>query len=186
MVGLTQLLLPILVSAVFVFIASSVIHMFLGWHKSDYLAVPNQDRAMETMRPLAIPPGDYMLPRPASMAEMKTPEFAEKMKRGPVVMMTVMPGGSTAMGKQLTSWFVYCAVVSLFAAYITSRALPAAAVYLQVFRFAGATAFMGYSLALWQMSIWYRRAWGTTIRSTVDGLIYALITGATFGWLWPR
>jgi hypothetical protein len=186
MVGLNQLWLPILLSAVFVFIASSLIHMFLPWHKSDYLAVPNQDRAMETMRTLSIPPGDYMMPRPASMAEMKTPEFAEKMKRGPVVMMTVMPGGSTAMGKQLTSWFFYCAVVSLFAAYITSRALPAAAVYLQVFRFAGATAFMGYALALWQMSIWYRRAWGTTIKSTIDGLVYALITGATFGWLWPR
>jgi hypothetical protein len=55
-----------------------------------------------------------------------------------------------------------------------------------VFRFAGTTAFIGYSVALWQMSIWYRRAWSTTIKATVDGLIYALLTAGVFGWLWPR
>jgi hypothetical protein len=42
------------------------------------------------------------------------------------------------------------------------------------------------SLALYQMTIWYRRALGTTFRSTVDGLVYALLTAGTFGWLWPR
>jgi hypothetical protein len=185
MVGLHQLWLPILLSAVFVFIASSIIHMFSPWHKSDYPAVPNQDRVMDALRAFAIPAGDYMLPRPASTAEMKSPEFAEKMKRGPVVIMTIMPNASTAMGKQLSSWFVYCVVVSLFAAYIASRALTPAAEYLQVFRFVGATAFIGYSLALWQLSIWYRRAWSTTIKATIDGLIYACLTAGTFGWLWP-
>jgi hypothetical protein len=77
-------------------------------------------------------------------------------------------------------------VVEIFAAYIAGRALSAGAPYLHVFRFAGATAFVGYSLALWQMSIWYRRAWSSTIKATVDGLIYALLTGGVFGWLWPR
>jgi hypothetical protein len=45
---------------------------------------------------------------------------------------------------------------------------------------------MGYAVALWQMSIWYRRAWSTTFKATVDGLVYALLTAGTFGWLWPR
>ena len=76
--------------------------------------------------------------------------------------------------------------VSLFAAYVASRALPVGAQYLDIFRFIGATSFIGYSLALWQMSIWYRRAWSTTVKATVDGLIYALLTAGTFGWLWPR
>ena len=58
--------------------------------------------------------------------------------------------------------------------------------YLDAFRFAGATAFIGYTLALWQMSIWYRRAWSMTIKSTFDGLIYSLLTAGAFGWLWPR
>lgn len=186
MVGLHQLWLPILLSAVFVFIASSIIHMLLPWHKSDYPMLPNQDRVMDALRGLSIPPGDYMIPRPANRDEMRSPEFAEKMKRGPVVVMTVIANPSMAMGKTLVQWFFYCAVVSLFAAYITSRALPAAAEYLQVFRFAGATAFIGYTLALWQLSIWYHRAWSMTIKSTFDGLIYACLTAGTFGWLWPK
>ena len=185
MVGLHQLWLPILLSAVFVFIASSVIHMFSPWHKDDYLQVPNQDRAQETLRSLAIPPGDYMLPRPASMEDMRSPAFAERMKAGPVVIMTVMPPGPVTMGKQLTLWFVYLVVVNLFAAYIAGRALPPSTEYLQVFRFIGAAAFIGYTAALWQMSIWYHRSWGTTIKSSVDGLIYASLVAGTFGWLWP-
>ena len=91
-----------------------------------------------------------------------------------------------SMGRNLALWFVYCAVISGFAAYVTGRALPSGTVYLQVFRFAGATAFIGYSAALWQMSIWYHRSWLTTIKATVDGLIYASLTAGVFGWLWPR
>jgi hypothetical protein len=183
--SLTALWLPILLSAVLVFVVSSLIHMMTPWHKSDYPTLANEDRVMDALRPFAIPPGDYMAPRPSSPEEMRSPAFAEKIKKGPVFMMTVMPG-SMAMGKQLTGWFVYAVVVGLFAAYVAGRALPPGAAYLQVFRFVGVTAFIGYAVALWQMSIWYRRAWLTTIKATVDGLIYALLTAGTFGWLWPR
>ncbi|MBW8838613.1 MAG: hypothetical protein JF602_01975, partial [Gemmatimonadetes bacterium] len=83
-------------------------------------------------------------------------------------------------------WFAYCVAVGVWAAYIAGRGLAPGTVYLQVFRFAGGTAFIGYTLALWQMSIWYRRAWSTTIKATIDGLIYACLTAGAFGWLWPR
>ncbi len=186
MTGLAMLWLPILLSSLLVFIVSSLIHMFTPWHKGDYTKVPNEDRVMDALRPLAIPPGDYMVPRASSRQEMRSPEFADKMKQGPVLMLTVMPSGPTSMGKNLVLWFLYSAAVGLFAAYVAGRALPVGAAYLHVFRFAGVTAFVGYSVALWQMSIWYRRAWSTTIKATVDGLIYALLTAGTFGWLWPR
>jgi hypothetical protein len=127
-----------------------------------------------------------MVPRPSSRKDVGSPEFAEKLKNGPVMVLTVLPNGPFSMGRNLGLWFVYCVVVEIFAAYIAGRALSAGAPYLHAFRFAGATAFVGYSLALWQMSIWYRRAWSTTIKATVDGLIYALLTGGVFGWLWPR
>jgi hypothetical protein len=185
MTGLSALWLPILLSAVLVFVASSLIHMASPWHKSDYPKMPNEDQVMDALRPLAIPPGDYFFPRPGQREDMRSPAFAEKVKKGPVVLMTVMPGGM-AIGRNLVMWFLYVVVMSAFAAYVAGRALPPGAVYLQVFRFAGATAFIGYSAALWQMSIWYRRAWLTTIKSTVDGLIYASLTAGVFGWLWPR
>ena len=94
--------------------------------------------------------------------------------------------GPVGMGKNLMIWFVYAVVVGVFAGYVAGRALPVGAPYLAAFRFAGTVAFVGYALALWQMSIWYRRAWTTTIKATIDGLIYALLTAVSFGWLWPR
>jgi hypothetical protein len=186
MTGLHSLWLPILLSAVFVFIASSTIHMLSPWHKSDYPRMPNEDKVLEALRPFAIPPGDYMVPRPATRQDLKSPEFMEKMNKGPVMVVTILPNGPFSMGRNLALWFVYLLVVGVFSGYIAGRALPPGAAYLHVFRFAGAVAFVGYSLALWQMSIWYRRAWSTTIKATVDGLIYALLTAGTFAWLWPH
>jgi hypothetical protein len=185
MIGLGALWLPILVSAVLVFIASSIIHMGPFWHRSDYPKVPNEDRVMEALRPLAIPPGDYLVPRAADSREMRTPEFTKKMNDGPVLVLTVMPGGPFNIARNLGLWFLYVLVISAFAAYVAGRSLPAGTEYLRVFRIAGATAFAGYALALWQMSIWYWRAWSSTVKATVDGLIYALLTGGAFGWLWP-
>ena len=186
MVPITSLWIPILVSAALVFVVSSVIHMLLPVHKGDFRKLPNEDEALEAMGKLGIEPGDYMFPQCSSMGEMKDPKFLAKMEKGPVGMLTIMPSGPPAMGASLGLWFVYCAVVGLFAAYVAGRALPAGAHYLAVFRFAGVTAFVGYSLALWQSTIWYKRSAWTTLKSTIDGLVYALCTAGVFGWLWPR
>ena len=186
MTELQALWLPILLSSVIVFVVSSVIHMATPWHKSEYPKVPDEEKVMAALRPLAIPPGDYMVPRASSMKEMGSPEFVEKLRNGPVLILTVLPNCAMQMGKSLALWFLYSLVVGIFAAYVAGRALPAGADYLSVFRFASVTAFAGYALALWQMSIWYRRSWLTTFKATVDGLIYALLTAGTLGWLWPR
>ncbi|HEX2835236.1 MAG TPA: hypothetical protein VHW00_19640 [Thermoanaerobaculia bacterium] len=186
MTGIVALWLPIVLSAVIVFVASSIIHMFHLWHRNDYPQVPNQDAVRDALRPLAIPPGDYMIPRAHTAKEMREPAFQKKVEEGPVIVMTVLPNGPFNMTRNLILWFVYLLIVSTFAAYISGRALRPGTHYLEVFRFAGATAFIGYSVALWQMSIWYRRAWSMTIKATIDGLIYALLTAGTFGWLWPR
>ena len=186
MVGISSLVLPIVLSSVVVFIISSLIHTLTKWHNSDYPKMENEDKVMDALRPLNIPPGDYVVPRPMDTKDMRSPEFDEKMKKGPVAMLTVWPNGPTNMGRALVLWFLYSLVVNVFAAYVTGRALPTGAMYLQVFRFAGTTAFIGYSLALWQMYIWYHRSLVTTLKSTVDGLIFALFTAGVFGWLWPR
>lgn len=185
MVSLTALWLPILLSAVFVFVVSSIIHMLLGYHASDFRGVPSEDQVRDALRPFNIPPGEYVVPHAADPKAMGTPEFQEKMTAGPVAFLTVMPNEVPRMGGQLAQWFVYCLLVGVFAAYISGRALGADAHYLAVFRFAGATAFAGYSLALLQHSIWYRRSWSNTLKSVFDGLVYALVTAGTFGWLWP-
>lgn len=185
MVPVLSLWLPILLSAVIVFVASSVIHMVLGYHNKDFAKVPAEDEVMDALRPFDIPPGEYVIPHAGSSDAFKSPEFQERMKRGPVAFLNVLESGPPKMGKSLAQWFVYCVVVGVFAAYVAGRALGPGADYLSVFRFAGTTAFVGYALALWQNSIWYRRAWSTTLKSTFDGLVYGLLTAGTFGWLWP-
>ena len=186
MVPILSLWIPILVSAILVFVASNILHMVLPFHKGDYGTLPNEDAIMEAMRRAGVKPGDYMMPRAGSMAAMKDPAFLEKLNKGPVASIIVGPNGPPNMGSLLGQWFLYCAVVSVFAAYIAGRALGPGAHYLAVFRFAGATAFIGYGLALWQDTIWYKKAWTTTLKNNVDALIYGCLTAGTFGWLWPR
>jgi len=186
MTGLLMLWLPILLSAVIIFILSSIIHMMSPWHKSDYPQMPQEDKVMDALRPLNIPPGDYVVPRPSSREEMRSPEFKDKMKKGPVIMFTVFPNGPSSIGTSLVLWFLFLVVIGFFTAYVAGRTLAISADFLHVFRLTGVTAFLGYSAALWQMSIWYRRAWMITIKATVDGLIYALLTAVTFAWLWPQ
>ena len=185
MVSILALWLPILVAGVIVFIASSILHMALPYHRTDYGRIQNEDDVMEAMRKAGVQPGDYMMPHCTSHNDLKNPAILEKFKKGPVAAMTVMPSGTPSMSGQLVQWFFYCVLVSILAAYIAGRALQPGAHYLSVFRFAGATAFFAYSIALWQDSIWYQKKWSTTLKNTFDGLIYGLLTGGTFGWLWP-
>jgi hypothetical protein len=177
--------LPILVSAVVVFVLSSVIHMLSPWHKNDYPRLANEDAAMDALRPLAIAPGEYMVPRPADRADMKSAAFAEKLKRGPVFIINMMPPGGMSMGRNLGLWFVYLIVVAGFAGHVAQAAGLVRGDDHRMFHTVGLSSLMGYAFALWQMSIWYRRPWTTTIKATVDGLIYAVVTAYVFVWLWP-
>ena len=185
MVPVLSLWLPILLSAVFVFAVSSVIHMMFQYHESDFEKLPNEDAFRDAVRPLAIPPGEYVVPKPDSPKDRTSDAYKAKLDKGPVLFLTVYPNGPISMGKSLVQWFLYGVVVSIFAAYIAGRALEPGVHYLEVFRFAGATAFAGYGLALLQASIWYRRKWSATLKNLFDALVYALVTAGTFGWLWP-
>lgn len=185
MVPLMALWLPILLAAVLVFVASSVIHMLLGYHGGDFAKLPEEDRVMEALRGAGVAPGEYVMPYAGSMKAMADPAFVEKQKRGPVAMLTVLPSGPPSMVRSLGLWFAYSVVVGIFAAYVAGRALGPDAEYMAVFRLAGTVAFVGYTLALWQGPVWFGRKWSTTLKNTFDGLVYALLTAGAFGWLWP-
>ena len=185
MVSVLSLWLPMLLSAVFVFIASSIIHMALTYHRTDLGQVPDEAKVMDALRPFNIPPGDYAMPCAADRKEMGTPEFIEKTKQGPVAFLTVLPNGPMTIGKSLGMWFGYSLVVGVIAGYTAGLTLGPDADYRVVFRIVSTVAFCGYSLAILQSTIWWYRGWGYTLRTMFDGLIYALLTGGTFGWLWP-
>ena len=186
MITIAALWLPILLSAVIVFVASTIIHMGPFWHRGDYPPMPRETEVLNALRPFGIPPGDYFIPRPSGMQEMRSREFKEKLSQGPVAVLTVMPNGMMSMRRNLVQWFVFVTVVSVFCAYIAGRTLPVGTPYPRVFQIVGATGFIGYALALCELSIWYRRSWSLTAKAALDGLIYGALTAGTFGWLWPR
>ncbi len=142
MVGLSALWMPIVVSAVFVFIALAIIHAMLGWHKSDMAAVPSEAKVMETLRGLNVQPGDYRFPFSNSVDEMKTPAWDEKMKQGPVGFMSIQPSGPMSMGKLFGQWFVYSLLIAVLAAYVTGRTHGMGAPFLDVFRVSAAVTFL--------------------------------------------
>ena len=185
MVSIASLWLPVLLSAVLVFVVSSIIHMLLTYHRSDSGPLPDEAGVAAALRPFEIPPGDYVMPHAGDSEDMASPEFAEKAKQGPVAFITVLSNQPLAIGRSLALWFGYSLVVGAVAGYVAGLTLGPGADYGVVFRVVATVAFAGYSLAILQNSIWWHRSWRYTLTTMFDGLIYALLTGGTFGWLWP-
>jgi hypothetical protein len=185
MAFLTELWLPILLSAVFVFIASSVLHMVLPIHKNDCKQMANEDAVLEALRSGGVQTGNYTFPWAASMKEMGSPEMMAKVKSGPCGFLTVLPPGGWNLGTSLISWFVFSLVIGTLVAYLSWHALGAGAAYLDVFRITGMAAILVYAVGHCHDSIWKGVNWGTTGKFAFDGVVYGLVTAGTFGWLWP-
>lgn len=185
-IPIVSLWLPIVLAAVLVFVASSVIHTLLGYHNTDFHELPQQDRVQDALAPLAIPPGDYVIPHAESAEARKSEEYRAKVEKGPVAFMTVIePAAVFNMGPLLVQWFAYLLLVGAVTAYVGGRTLPVGADYFSVFRLTGTVAFACYAMSLPQRSIWFSASWSSTLKSMFDGLLYGLLTAGTFGWLWP-
>lgn len=185
MVSLTALWLPILVSAVLAFVASSILHLVLKYHSTDYRKLPDEEVVVEAMRRANVPRGAYMFPAPDDPKDFATPEMRAKFEKGPVGILLVRSSGPPAMGKYMVQWFLFCLLVSVFSGYVAAHALGAGTEYLEVFRIVGTVAFMGYAFGDLVDTIWKSQQWSTTLKNLFDGLVYALLTAGVFGWLWP-
>ena len=185
MVSLTSLWLPILLAAIAVFVASSVIHMALKYHNSEFWQLPDEASILDRMRTAGVVPGFYSFPWAGSMKEYGSPEMLKKCEDGPIGTLNVVPSGPSAMGKALILWLIYSVVIGVFAAYLAGRTLPAGAHYLQVFRIVGCSSFMAYSFAHLSDAIWKQKPFSMCLKHVFDGLVYALLTAGVFGWLWP-
>lgn len=183
MVTLGALWLPILVAAVLVFLVSSAVWMVLPHHKGDFAKLPDEEAARDALSGAA--PGQYHVPHTPDREAFDSEEIQRKFREGPVAAVTVMPDGPPSMGKQMTQWFLYCAAVSLVAAYVAGRTLEPGAEYLEVFRVTGTVAWVAYGAGYVGDAIWFGRPWGFSLKMLADGLLYGLLTAGAFGWLWP-
>jgi hypothetical protein len=183
---LAQLWLPIVVAAALVFFVSSLVHMAFQIHKNDKKPLPGEDRVTEALRAAGVAPGEYVFPGICSMKEMATPEAQAKYQKGPVGLVTILPNGPPAIGKALIQWVLFSLAISALTAYIAWHALGPGVPYLRVFQITGTIAWMAYACGAVSDSIWKGQPWGTSCKYVFDGLLYALVTAGSFGWLWPH
>jgi hypothetical protein len=180
-----DLWLPIVLSAVLVFVVSSVVHMVLPVHRKDHARLPGEEGLLAAMRAAGVTPGTYAFPGCTSMKDMASPETVAKYDQGPVGFMTVRPNGPPAIGPALLKWFLLSLLIGLLGAYAGHHALPHGAAGSAVFRIVGTVAVAGYALGAIQDSIWKGMPWRVSAKFVVDGAVYGVVTAATFAWLWP-
>ena len=176
-----SLWLPILVSAVVVYVAGAAIWMAMPWHKKEWHETADEEAVRAALK--GCPAGMYTIPNVCDQADFKKPEVQQKFVDGPTAFITVVPSGLPKMGGKLVMMFAYNLVVAIVCAYMVSRTLPADANYLAVFRISGTVAFIAYGMAYIQESIWFGRRWSSTLLTFFDALIYGVLTGGIFGWL---
>jgi hypothetical protein len=186
MVAWSQLILPILISAVLVFIGSTVIHVVIKWHNPDYKKLPNEDEVRAAIRKGSPAPAQYIFPHCLEGKDKNSPEMQQKFRDGPVGVMFIRPSGDIKMGAFLGAWFLYTVVIGILAGYSAQMTVAPGADYMRVFRIVGTAAWLAYAWQAPADSIWKGVPWSSTVKTIIDGLVYALLTAGTFAWLWPR
>jgi hypothetical protein len=180
-----SLWIPVVVSAVVVFVASSLVHMVLRYHKSDYRGLSNEEDVRNVVRKGSPAAGLYVIPYCSDPSQMKDPAVAKKYAEGPVGMLTILPSGMPNMGKYLGLWFLFCFLASFVAAYVARHTLSPGSDLMTVTRITGTVAFASYGLGNIADSIWKGQPWANTGRHLIDAVIYSVLTGLTFRLLWP-
>lgn len=183
MIPLTTLWLPILLSAVFVFIASNILWMALPfWHRNDYGTLPDERPVLDALS--GAKSGQYLAPH-VNWGELAPDERDAMMKR-PMAFLLVRNPAKFSFPAALITYFLHTLVMSVLIAYIGAVTLRSGTPYLEVFRVIGTAGILTYSFGSIADSIWYGKPWSVTVKVIIDGIVYGLLIAGTFGWLWPR
>ena len=190
---LTHLWLPIVVSAAAVWIASALAWMLIGHHKGDWKEVPNEAEFIATIKRMGIAPGSYGFPEFRRLEGMSKDEKQAKwdeMQKSPIGLLRVW--GTISMGRSMLLTFVVFLVVSVLIGYLGWSALPhgtasdgARPEFAKTMQVLGTAGILAYCFAGLPNDIWFQRSLREIVTSLIDGVVFGLITGAVFAWLWP-
>ena len=185
MVPLTQLWLPILVSSVIVFVAANILWMALPfWHRKDYGVLPNDKAFVEAARP--VKSGMYIFP--FQDYKKLTPEEFAALKKEPMGYMLIRNPNVFSFPLTIAGYFLYTLLISTLVAYIAGCVMGPGQPYAHVFRIVGAAGMLAWAFGAGHISdsLWYGKPWSVTIKTIIDGILFGLLMGGTFGWLWPK
>jgi hypothetical protein len=184
---LTHLWMPIVLSAVAVWIVSAIGWMAIGHHNKDMAKMPNEKGFVDALKSLGIGPGVYGFPDWAECKKAKTPEEKAKVMQGPMGILRVWrPIG---MGGNMVVTFVIHLVIGVFIAYLGWEALahgPAGPNFQKVFQVLGTAGILAYCFGGMCGNIWYQESRRAMVLNFIDGVIYGLVTGAIFAYFWPH
>lgn len=186
MVSLEQLIIPIVLAAVLVFVTSSLIHMVFKWHNAEYHGFSNEEEMRRAVRAGNPAPGQYILPYCPDHKDMKKPEVQQKFVDGPVAVVNVMRPGMPSMGPMLGQWFALNLVIAAVAGYLACHTVPLGAGFLAVARVVSLTTFLAYAAGSVSHMIWWGKPKSAMLKELLDAFLYGLVTAVAFGWLWPR
>ena len=184
MAFLAQLWLPIVVSAVLVFVVSAALHMLLPAHRTEWGHLPKESALQEALR--GTPPGLYGFPMPAEAGERGKPEAMQRWAEGPSGWLSLVPPRPLDMGRNMGLSLLMNLFVSASAAYLAAHVLGVAPPYRPVFRLVGTVGFLAYAVGPIYEAIWYWKPFRSLALVAIDALLYGLVMAGSFGWLWPR
>lgn len=199
---LTHLWLPILVSGVGVWIASFIAWMAIGHHKKDRDAIPDgrEQEFMDTITRLNIRPGNYGFPDFCQHDALPRKERMDALKalydRHPQGLLRVW--APTNMGLNMLLTFLFYLVTSAVIGSLAWAALPHGAaivlpegasgssIWWKVFQVVGTAGILAYCFATFPHDVWFQKKRRAMAMDWIDGIVFGLITGAIFAWMWPR
>lgn len=184
MSALLSLWLPILLSAVVVFVISSLVHMVFKWHASDYGTFTNEDAVRDAIRAGSPAPGRYVFPQCKEMKDMASEGMKKKYAEGPVGHVTIIPNGTPNMGKYLGQWFLWSLVIAVVAGWLTARVYGVDAPAQGAAKLAAVITFIAHGFGTVTESIWMGRPWSSSAKHLLDAALYAVGTWGVFLWLW--
>ena len=182
---LLSLWLPILIASALVYGVACLLYMVIPLHSKDFAKLEDEDGVIDALRDQNVRRGQYMLPGANSNEEYSSPEWIEKANRGPVGLIYIMSHGSSMLRPLIFQGFLIIAI-SITAGYVGSVTLLPGTDYLKVFQVVGAVAFLGHAAGQFNHAIWFGFNWKQTWIRALEGLLYGLLTGGVFGWLWPQ
>jgi hypothetical protein len=180
-----DLWLPIIVASVIVFIASFISWMVLPFHKKDFRKLKDEEALFKTLAAMDAEPGMYMFPSCDDPSRMKDPEYKKQWLAGPHGSILLCPAAPN-FGRNLLLVFVFYLVLSFFVAYLASFTVTADAGFGHVMRVTGTAAVLGYVFAAIPNAIFFGKPLRATVLDAIDGIVYGVLTGMIFAWMWPE
>jgi hypothetical protein len=172
--------IPILISAVALQIASTIAWTVSPHHNGDWRKLPNEVDVMSALRKAGTPTGNYVFPFMKHGPELKSKEFQEMFQAGPrgVITFWDIPN----MGANIFWTFVFFLITVFTIGYVGYASLGPGASFARVFQVVGTIAILTYSAAGIPNAIWFK---SPIVTNLVDGVVYGLIVGTIFAFLWP-